>query len=201
MDIKLFSFIFGTIVGLISFGLYQKSMSFDGPTKPHPLSWAVWLMTCGIATYGTWVGEGGYGTIYYTMYTVMILITLIRTIKRVGFSNADRVDVYMFLGTLPAIPLVLFVSEAAGVILVTLIDVIGYFFSWRKCYREPWSEPLLSWVLAIPTLILITIAMGHYNFLTVFYSVVTIVACVILITICLYRRPRVDQFGAVEANS
>ncbi len=191
MDSKLLALVLGSFFGFWSFYLYQKGINV-GSTKPHPLSWAIWLMTVMVACYGAWIGKGGYGAWYYTAYCAMIFIILVKTIIKLGLSKADKWDVVLFFSTLPAIPIALLVSEEAGIIIVTIADLVGYHFTFKKAWKEPWSEPLKPWVIGIPSLIFITLAMGEYGFLTVFYSAATLVAFVVLILICVYRRSQVE---------
>jgi len=76
-----------------------------------------------------------------------------------------------------------------SVIIVSVIDVIGYFPSFRKSWHAPWSETLISWLGFSIANVFAIISLAEYNFLTVTYLASVIFANVALFLICLTRRP------------
>ena len=80
-----------------------------------------------------------------------------------------------------------------SVIMVSAIDVIGYVPSFRKSYREPWSETLISWILFSVGNIFAVLALKEYNLLTVTYLVAITSANIALFLLCFFRRQLIPR--------
>ncbi|MFA6324903.1 MAG: hypothetical protein WCX46_01605 [Candidatus Paceibacterota bacterium] len=84
-------------------------------------------------------------------------------------------------------------SPILAVIMVSLIDLFGYIPSYRKCWNEPWSETMSTWVLFSIGNIFAIFARSEYNLITLTYLVTIIFCNVILVAISLFRRRKIKS--------
>lgn len=195
IDWRTLAFLVSLIIGLLSFYLYQKGI-FKGVTKPHPFSWLVWLITLVIATLGIDIGEGDgenkFASLYYTIYTVTAAVTFVRTIRVHAFSSVEAQDYIWLALALAAVPAWLLAGPLLAVLIVTLIDAIGYMMTIKKVYYAPTSEPKLAWALAIASQMIVYLLMEDFNLLTMLYPAVTTIAGIVIVLIAVFRRKQLQ---------
>lgn len=75
-----------------------------------------------------------------------------------------------------------------AVLMVSAIDGGGYIPTIRKTFKDPWSETLSFWIIMSIVSGLSIISNAEYNFLTVTYLSVLLVANIIVSLICITRR-------------
>ncbi|MFA6198542.1 MAG: hypothetical protein WC734_05355 [Patescibacteria group bacterium] len=166
---------------------------FRGKTKPHAYTWLIWTITQGTAVAGLWYGRGGWGALALTIGTVLVFVVFLVSLKR-GTRNITKSDTVILIAALLAIVVWWQLhNPLAAVIMVSIIDVIGYFPSFRKTYQEPWTETPLSWVTFAMANILSMLALSEYSFLTLTYLIAITIANIILFAISLARRRFIPQ--------
>lgn len=166
---------------------------FRRKTTPHIYTWLVWLITQGTATVGIIYGHGGiigYGLIFGTFLVFLIFLLCFKY----GTKNITRSDTvvlaFAFLAILVWWQLH---NPVLSIFMVGAIDGLGYIPTYRKLWNEPWSESLSSWVMFSVAYVLSLLALTSYNLLTVPYLLICLLANVILIGICLVRRPLIPK--------
>jgi predicted nucleotidyltransferase len=85
--------------------------------------------------------------------------------------------------------------------LVSAIDVFGYIPTFRKSYKDPWSETLATWVLFAMADIFSILALSKYNFLTVTYLATITVVNISFFIFCTSRRrfsKKIDKSQAIK---
>ncbi len=190
---KLGFLIVAFLFGVPSYIIYLIDL-LKGHTTSHPVTWLIWFITQTIATVGIWIGEGGYGAVYYVFYSFTIFTIFVITTYKYGMKGVNKKDIMCLIICLCAICIwIIFDTPLLGVIIVTIVDVYGYDPTYRKSYKHPWDESLLGWGLAIPNVFFTTLAMNQYNWLTLTYPVAIILASAALIILCLVRRQRVAK--------
>lgn len=187
MDIKLALAVLSVVIGTIAYIPYVHGV-LKGKTKPHVFTWFIWSLSLGTAAVGAWYGGGGYGALGLVVGTVFTFGIFLLSFKY-GTKNITRVDVYALLASLLAIFLWWqFNNPYIAIALVTFVDALGYIPSMRKSFKEPWSEPLLSWCLFTITPLLSLFALTLYNFLTVTYLLMSVTANIMLLSILFIQR-------------
>jgi hypothetical protein len=142
---------------------------------------------------GIWRGGVSYGTLGYVVGTALVFLTFLFSLKY-GTKNIKRSDAGALLAALVAI----FVwwgleNLLLAVLMVTIIDIVGYFPTARKSFEEPWSETISFWAIMAGVNILVLISIAEYNFLTVAYPVVLVVANSGVALICFFRRKQIQK--------
>jgi hypothetical protein len=72
--------------------------------------------------------------------------------------------------------------------MVSLIDFLGYIPSFRKSFREPWSETLISWIAFAVSDIFALLALKEDSLLTTTYLTMIAVVNTLFFIFCLIRR-------------
>lgn len=179
------------VIGL-GLGPYLRDM-FLKKTKPHAYTWLIWSITQGTAVAGLWYGHGGWGAMTLAIGTLFVFLVFLLSFKY-GTRNITKSDTVILIAALLAIVVWWQLrNPLLAVIMVSVIDVIGYTPSLRKSFQEPWTETITSWVAFSVANILSMLALTEYNFLTLTYLLAITIANVTLITICLVRRRLIPQ--------
>ena len=159
-----------------------------GKTKPHLYTWLIWAITQGTATAALIYGGGKFGSISLIIGTVLVLVIFIFTFKY-GTKNITKSDtITLIVALLAVVVWWQLENPLLTVLLVSAIDGIGYIPTFRKSYKEPYSETISFWILMAIAAILSILANSEYNLLTVTYLAVLAVANIIVASICLIRR-------------
>lgn len=187
MNIKIIFTAIATVIGVIGFYPYLKDI-FLLKTKPHLYTWLVWTITQGAAVSGIWYGGGGWGALNLTVGTILVVIVFLFSIKY-GTKNITKSDTAVLIAALCAILVWWQLDEPlVSVMMVSIIDVVGYIPSFRKSYHEPWSETITTWIIFAVSNIFAIMALSEYNLLTTPYLVAITSANIVLTVICLSRR-------------
>lgn len=187
MDTKIVLSIFATVIAAAAFLPYLRDI-FSLKTKPHAYTWLIWAITQGTAVFGIWYGGGGWGVLNLIVGTLLVVVVFLFSLKY-GTKNITKSDTAIFIAALSAIVVWWQLDKPLiSVMMVSVIDVIGYIPSFRKSYLEPWSETLVTWILFSVSNILAILALKEYNLLTVTYLVAITTANIAFILVCFFRR-------------
>ena len=160
-----------------------------GVTKPHVFSWVIWGSTTFMvflaqiedgAGVGAWpIGVSGIITIF---------IAILAYMKRSDITTT-RVDWVFFISALLSLPLWYLTSDPLwAVVILTIIDALGFVPTFRKVHRFPHSESLLFFALFAARNLIVMMALDNYSVTTVLFPVVIAVMCLLLIAMALHRR-------------
>lgn len=171
---------------------YVRQM-LAGKIKPHLFTWVIWTLTTGIAAaaraseqagagaWGQWAGAGS--------CLIVVLLAL-----RQGEKGITRSDQVAFGLALLAIPLWQLTQNAlAAVILVTIIDLLGYYPTFRKSWVRPQEEAIFNYVAANVIHVLSLFATAQYTLVNILFQVAVFTANSLLIFMVLWRRAQLDK--------
>lgn len=187
MNIKLLFAILATVLTVVGFFPYFRDISRK-KTKPHAYTWLIWTITQGTATASMWYGKGGWGVSAFTVGTVLIFVVFLLSLK-FGTKNITKGDTVIFMAALLAIIIWWQLhNPILAVLMASVIDIVGYFPSFRKTYEEPWTETPATWAIFALTSIFTVFALTEYNFLTLSYLTAITAANICFLVLCLTRR-------------
>lgn len=157
-------------------------------TKPHAYTWLLWTITQSIAVAGLWYGGGNLGSIELTIGTILVFFVFLFSLKH-GTKDITLSDTLVLIIALLAILVWWQLNNPVlAVFLVSVIDTFAAIPTYRKSWREPWSETALSWALFSAGNIFAILALSSYNFLTLTYLITITVSNLLVLSICLIRR-------------
>ena len=152
-------------VALIAYLPYIGA-ALAGKIKPHAFSWIIWTLITAISFTAQWTGDAGPGSWATAATTVFCaLISVLALVK--GEKNITRGDWISFIAALMAIPLWHFTKEPLyAVILITLIDALGFYPSFRKAWLRPWEEMYFTFLLSSVKFGFAVMAIEDYSLVT-----------------------------------
>lgn len=187
VDYKIVIAALAAIISLSNLIYYITNVLF-GKTKPHLYTWLIWGLVTIIAGLGQIVSGGGLGG-YYTLLVAFNCFTIAIIAFFKGEKNIVAFDKYCLIACLISIVLwPLTKAPLLSVILVTLIDTVGFLPTLRKSFRKPHEENLISFMLYALTYAMSIIALENYNFITVFYPAVIALSALSLAIMLIIRR-------------
>jgi hypothetical protein len=192
VDYKTFFAVVAILISVGCFVNYARSV-FKLQTKPHAYTWLVWCITQGTAVAALWYGHGGWGAVALTLSTVFVFSVFLLSLKY-GTRNITKSDTtFLILALLAIIVWWKLDNPFLAVIMVSVIDVIGYIPSWRKSMVEPWSEAISSWSASVIGTLFAVLALTEYNFFTITYPAALAAGNIILVVICLIYRTKIPR--------
>ena len=152
-------------------GNYFRSI-FLGKTTPHAFSWFIWgvISSIGFAAQvaeGAGAGSWARGFAAATCF-ILVIVAMLR-----GKNNIKRSDWVTLTVAMLAIPLwVITRTPVWSVILVCMIDTLGYLPTVRKSWSKPSEEAAVSYVFSSLGALFAILAIEHYTLSTWLYSAV-----------------------------
>lgn len=189
MDFKLWVAGVSILLTLTGYFYYFRDI-FAGKTRPHAFSWLVWAALTAIAFAGQLSGNGGPGA-YVTGLTAAVSCVIFALAIKKGEKNITTSDRLSLLGAAAALALWFFTSSPVwSVILITVVDFLGFLPTIRKSYHKPHQETLISYVLAGLKFVLAIIALENYILVTWLYPASLVAANLFFVCMLLVRRKR-----------
>jgi hypothetical protein len=192
-------------ISLISYFPYVTAI-LSGRIRPHAYTWLIWSITQGTATVGLFLGDGGFAVIGFALSALFNVIIFFLCFTH-GTKKIDPSDGIILLIALAAIVGWWQLKDATlAILMVTAIDAIGYEPTYRKLLDDPRSESLLSWLLFTLAFTLYLASLKEYNWLTLPYIVMTLIANSVLICLIIFvrrkhkKQRRYPMFGSTSAS-
>lgn len=198
------NFDFKLIVSLVAIGLtiysyfpYIRDILLK-KTQPHLYTWLVWIITVGTAAAGIWQGGGNYATFVLLVDVIFVAIIFLFSFKY-GTKNITRSDTIALIVALAAI-IIWWKMESPllAVLMVSVIDGLGYIPTFRKSFAEPWSETLSFWGIMAISNVLVIISIADYNLQTIVFPATLGVANIGLWSVCFFRRKTIKNSKILE---
>lgn len=161
----------------------------SGTTKPHVFSWVIWGATTFVVFLAQLEGKGGAGAWPIGVSGVItLLIAILAYVKRADIT-ITKTDWLFLVSALSSLPLWYFTSDPLwAVVILTIVDVLGFGPTVRKAYGDPHSESLLFYGMFSIRNLLVIAALEEYSVTTVLFPAVIAAACMLLMTMITYRR-------------
>ena len=161
----------------------------SGTTKPHVFSWVIWGSTTFVVFLAQIEGKGGVGAWPIGVSgSITIFIAFLAYVKRADIT-ITKTDWLFFVSALSSLPLWYVTSDPLwAVVILTIVDALGFGPTVRKAYSFPHSESLLFFALFTVRNVLVILALESYSVTTVLFPAVIAAACVSLMAMVTYRR-------------
>lgn len=174
MDHKDILGLLAVIIGAYSYIPYLIGMK-TGRVKPHVFTWFIWGLVTIIAYAAQFSERAGPGS-WVMLFTGIVCFIISAWAIRVGEKNITQGDWVCFATALCAIPLwILTDNPLWSVILISLIDLIGFIPTFRKSWMLPWDEDWQVYLLCGVKFGLSLWALEHMSAVTAMYPIVLVV--------------------------
>jgi hypothetical protein len=187
-DLKMIFSGLAIILTFVAFVPYVRSI-LQGQTKPHVFSWIIWGTTTLIVFLAQLEAHGGVGAWPIGISgAITILIAVLAFIKRTDIS-IKPIDWVFFLAALASIPIWFVTSDPLwAVVVLTLVDLLGFGPTIRKAYSSPHQENLPFFLLFLIRNLLVILALESYSVTTVLFPASVALACLALVLMVSYRK-------------
>jgi hypothetical protein len=176
------------VLTFLAFVPYIRAI-LSGAIKPHVFSWVIWGTTTFVVFLAQLKGKGGVGSWPIGVSgSITLFIAYLAYMKRADIT-VTKADWLFLVSALSSLPFWYFTSDPLwAVVILTLVDVLGFGPTVRKAHRFPHSESLLFFALFAARNILVILALENYSVTTVLFPAVIATACLSLMTMVTYRR-------------
>lgn len=198
MDYKTIIAIISVAMTVFGYSFYFRDI-FKGKTKPHAFSWLVWATLTGIAFFGQ-ISDGAGAGAWVTATTAVISFVIFGLALTRGEKEITRSDkFYLSASFLAIIPWLVLKDPLLSVILITIIDFLGFLPTIRKSIKKPYEETLIHYVFAGLKFFLAIIALDNYSLVTWLYPASLVLANWIFIILLVVQRKRFDERNTNES--
>ena len=175
-------------ITFIAFIPYIRSIH-QGKTKPHAFSWIIWASVTFIIFLATLSDKGGAGAWPIGISGLITLYVAFLAYSIKSDRMISNIDWLFFIIAMTSIPLWYFTSNPLwSVIILTTIDLLGFFPTFRKSFNHPYDEQLTFFNLMASRNLIIMIALENYSLTTILFPAATAIACILLVLMVLIRR-------------
>ena len=172
----------------IAFLPYIRSI-LQGKTKPHVFSWVIWGSTTFVVFLAQLADKGGAGAWPTGVSGIITLYVAFLAYLKKSDSTITGTDWVFFILAMTSLPLWYLTSDPLwAVVILTLVDVIGFGPTFRKTYTHPFEEQLTLFAILTARNLISILALEHYTITTVLFPAAIAAVCVVFIVVVIYRR-------------
>ena len=172
----------------IAFYPYIRSIILN-ETKPHVFSWIIWGSTTFVVFLAQLEDDGGVGAWPIGVSGVITLFVAVLSYFKRADISITKTDWLFFIAAMSALPFWYFTSNPLwAVVILTLVDILGFGPTVRKSYEQPHSESLLFFALFAARNFIVILALENHSITTVLFPAAVGIACSALILMLIYRR-------------
>ena len=192
LDKQLFSLL-ALVLTFVAFLPYMRAILRD-ETRPHVFSWLIWAggtVVVFFAQLADGAGIGAWPIGISGAVTFLVAFLAMRTTADTTIVASDWV--YLALA-ITALPLWWLTSDPLyAVVILTIVDLLGFGPSMRKAYGAPHEENATFFTLMALRNGCVVLALEAYTWATVLFPAAAGIACVLFVALILLRRRAVAQ--------
>ena len=181
-----------TAISTVGFFLYLRDM-LKGKTKPHMFTWLIWAIM-GYIGFGIQVAyDAGIASLVMLWFSIVPTFVFFYTLKS-SQKDIALVDYFSLAGAFIALSFWLFLDMAfISVLLLLTIDYLAYFPTFRKCYKKPFEETVILFVLVNFWYIASIITLDNLVFENYGYPLWLFIINTIFVSFVLIRRHQLKK--------
>ena len=186
-DYKVIFSILAIVLSVFAFLPYIRDI-FKNKTKPHLYSWLVWSIVQTVGVLAMIKGGAEFGSWGLAMGCLFCILIFFLSFKY-GTKNITKIDTILLLAAL--ITIVIWLREEDplwSVILITIVDLLGFIPTYRKTYLAPDTETLDIYVLDVFSYGAAIVAIASYSLATTLYVSSLVLTNLVMVIIIVLRR-------------
>jgi len=160
-----------------------------GSIRPHVFSWVTWGATTMVVFVAQLKGGGGVGAWPIGVSgSITLLVAVLAWLKRADVT-LTATDWLFFIAAMSSLPLWYLTADPLwAVIVLTVVDILGFGPTFRKAWAFPHSESVLFFALFTVRNLVVLMALEHYSVTTMLFPAAVAAACLSLIVVIACRR-------------
>ncbi|MCP9833145.1 MULTISPECIES: hypothetical protein [unclassified Cyanobium] len=161
----------------------------SGRTRPHVFSWLIWGVTTLLVFLAQRAGGAGVGA-WPTGVSALITFLIAWLAHAHGADGKITTSDWLFLlGASSALPFwVLTADPLWAVVILTLVDLLGFGPTLRRAYSHPEQERVGFYSLFVLRNLLVLLSLEQLTLTTALFPAAVGLACVGLVLLLLWRR-------------
>ncbi|WP_108977077.1 hypothetical protein [Leptospira ryugenii] len=164
---------------------------YKGTIQPHYFSWLIWGLTTCIVFFAQFFENGGLGSYPTGVSGILTLMAAYLSWQKRSEIQVLLFDWYILVATLTSLPIwYLFSDPMLSVILLTVMDLLGFLPSFRKAMVSPFQESTSFYFLFFVRNIISIFALTVQNVTTVFFPLLVGIFCFIFVVWVYFFRWR-----------
>lgn len=192
LNFKLFCSAVAIMLSFAAYLPYLRAVN-AGLIKPHVFSWVIWGTTAFIVFCAQIEAEGGMGAWPTGISAVITMFIAVLAFLKHSDTSLTLSDWLFFGGALASLPFWYITSDPLWtVIVLTLVDLLGFGPTFRKAYDFPYHESILFFTLYTASNIFALFALEYYSLTTVLFPIAVSIGSLLLISMVYSRRKVVD---------
>lgn len=175
-------------ITFIAFLPYLRGIATNS-IKPHFFSWVIWGITTTVVFFAQLQDEGGVGA-WPTGVSgcLTISIAVLAFVKRADI-NISLLDWGFLLAALTSLPVWFLTTDPMlAVVMLTIVDVLGFGPTARKVWHAPWTESPVFYSLYVSSNLLVLVALENYSVTTALFPIAIALGCMVVIVLVWMRR-------------
>ncbi|MCZ8343044.1 MAG: hypothetical protein O9301_08435 [Leptospira sp.] len=162
---------------------------WKGTLKPHYFSWLIWGLTTCIVFVAQWSENGGLGSYPTGVPGVLTLVVAIYCWQHRKSTILKPFDWFILILTLVSVPIwCLLADPLYSVILLTVMDVLGFMPSFRKASEDPYADSLSFYFLFFVRNFISILALEVKNLTTLVFPFFVGLFCLVFVFWVIYCR-------------
>lgn len=189
-DYKIVFSILAIVLSIFAFLPYLRDI-FKNKTKPHLYSWLVWSIIQSVGVLAMVKGGAEFGSLGLAIGSLFCILIFFLSFKY-GTKNITKLDTILLVAAL--ITIVIWLGEEDplwSVILITIIDLLGFIPTYRKTYLAPHTETLDIYVLDVFSYGAAIVAIANYSLATTLYVSSLVLTNAVMAAIIILRRRKI----------
>lgn len=182
-----------TILTLAGFAPYYAGI-LKGSFRPHVFSWVIWGATTLLVFFAQLAAGAGLGAWPVGLSGVATLgIAALAWVRR-HEASITRLDVVFLVAAFSSLPAWFLAGDPLwAVIVLTVVDLLGFGPTIRQVHRDPWSESVLFYLLFALRNAFVLGALAVVDLATALFPVAVGAGCLALVGQVLWRRTVVER--------
>lgn len=184
--------VIGIVINVFSTSIYIRSIFF-GNTKPHFFTWLTWSILASIGFFAQLhenAGAGSWALATASIGCITICILAIKYGEKV-ITKSDKIA--LAFSSIAILPWAITKDPLGSVILISLINLVGFFPTFRKSWAQPYNEKLFTFIVGSIPLALSLFSLNIINLTTALYTCTIVVANIVFVIFCMWRRQIVPR--------
>lgn len=182
------------VLTVVAFYPYIRGI-LQGSIRPHLFSWLIWSIASLVVFLAQVSANGGVGTWSMALSGGLTLCIAVLAYVKKTDNAVSNSDVLFLVAALCALPLWHFTADPlAAVLILTLVDLLGFGPTFKKVYADPYAESLPFYGLFCLRNVLAMVAMEAYSLTTLLFPL-SITLGSLALMVLIYKRRQIVVFG------
>jgi len=157
-------------------------------TTPHIYTWLVWGIIQATSAIAMIINGAGFGSWPIIIGALSCFLIFLLSFKY-GTKNITKFDTLcLILAIISIIIWIIQKNPLITVILLSVIDTLGFIPTYRKAYIEPQSETLSAFVICAAAYFFGILALQDYSVITAFYLITIFISNFVFVALIFLRR-------------